>query len=145
MQLIRPVVFLLTCLVGLMLCSAQFVPFKTDGNGNLVAREDLRSMVDRQIAYYVRCGGNSTTHGYPTWISNAFMNGDCEPDGLAVLPGWSFAVGWSCRLFSQESVLHKLCRPWFCTCPFLGRILRFLGQPFLTCVTRWRRIWLTRR
>jgi hypothetical protein len=70
-----------------LIASSQFVPFKVDHDGNLLPRASLRSVLDQQIEWYLKCGNASKTGGYATWISNAFMTGDCVPDGFAVLPG----------------------------------------------------------
>ena len=79
--------FVFWCLICWFRCFGQFVPWKLDEDGNLLAADDLRAVLDRQISFYVKVCGHVNASGYPIWIANAFADGQCRAAGLAVLPG----------------------------------------------------------
>jgi hypothetical protein len=57
----------------------------TDSSGALLPWLPVQDVLDLQFKWYFSCPRDS--HGFPHYFTNTFVNGSCQPDGFAVLPG----------------------------------------------------------
>lgn len=68
-----------------------FHPAKYDVNGNLLPWNNIQSVVDLEMNYYLQCPIGK--HGYPVFVYNTFMSGSYESAGYTILPGTQLGFG----------------------------------------------------